>query len=120
MTIKLGQGLRRDAGGNVPQVEAPAGRLVQIPPGSSGQQEAAALEQTGQDVQDIANAQITKDLQAQAAGPIENPVEMGNSFENVIKTLCRAIPNIGVLVVINALFFALSFVAFVRYDVRSE
>lgn len=28
-----------------------------------------------------------KDLQEQAAGPIENPVEMGNSFENLIKTL---------------------------------
>jgi cytochrome c peroxidase len=28
-----------------------------------------------------------KDLKAQAAGPIENPIEMGNSFENLIKTL---------------------------------
>jgi len=27
------------------------------------------------------------DLQEQAIGPIENPVEMGNSFENLIKTL---------------------------------
>lgn len=27
------------------------------------------------------------DLQEQALGPIENPVEMGNSFENLIKTL---------------------------------
>ncbi len=30
-----------------------------------------------------------KDLQDQAAGPIENPVEMGNSFENLIKTLSK-------------------------------
>jgi len=28
-----------------------------------------------------------KDLQEQAAGPIENPVEMGNHFDNLIKTL---------------------------------
>ncbi len=28
-----------------------------------------------------------KDLQEQAIGPIENPVEMGNSFDNLIKTL---------------------------------
>ncbi len=28
-----------------------------------------------------------KDLQEQAAGPIENPIEMGNSFENLIKKL---------------------------------
>ncbi|MEE8588197.1 MAG: cytochrome-c peroxidase [Sulfurimonadaceae bacterium] len=28
-----------------------------------------------------------KDLQEQAIGPIENPIEMGNSFENLIKTL---------------------------------
>jgi len=28
-----------------------------------------------------------KDLQDQAAGPIENPVEMGNTFPNLIKTL---------------------------------
>ena len=28
-----------------------------------------------------------KDLQEQAAGPIENPVEMGNTFDNLIKTL---------------------------------
>jgi cytochrome c peroxidase len=28
-----------------------------------------------------------KDLQEQAAGPIENPLEMGNNFKNVIKTL---------------------------------
>ncbi|MCF6173631.1 MAG: cytochrome-c peroxidase [Campylobacteraceae bacterium] len=28
-----------------------------------------------------------KDLQAQASGPIENPVEMGNNFPNLIKTL---------------------------------
>ncbi len=28
-----------------------------------------------------------KDLQEQAAGPIENPVEMGNTFENLIKKL---------------------------------
>ncbi len=28
-----------------------------------------------------------KDLQEQALGPIENPLEMGNSFENLIKTL---------------------------------
>jgi cytochrome c peroxidase len=28
-----------------------------------------------------------KDLQEQAAGPIENPVEMGNNFQNLIKTL---------------------------------
>ena len=28
-----------------------------------------------------------KDLQEQAEGPIENPVEMGNNFENLIKTL---------------------------------
>ncbi len=28
-----------------------------------------------------------KDLQEQAAGPIENPVEMGNSFKNLIETL---------------------------------
>jgi cytochrome c peroxidase len=28
-----------------------------------------------------------KDLQDQASGPIENPVEMGNSFANLIKTL---------------------------------
>jgi len=28
-----------------------------------------------------------KDLQEQAAGPIENPVEMGNSFANLIETL---------------------------------
>ncbi len=28
-----------------------------------------------------------RDLQEQALGPIENPVEMGNSFENLIKTL---------------------------------
>jgi len=38
--------------------------------------------------------------------------------ENVIKTLCRALPNMVFLIVINALFFVLSFVAFVRYDVR--
>lgn len=30
-----------------------------------------------------------KDLQEQAAGPIENPVEMGNNFENVINTLSK-------------------------------
>jgi len=30
-----------------------------------------------------------KDLKEQAAGPIENPVEMGNNFENVIKTLSK-------------------------------
>lgn len=28
-----------------------------------------------------------KDLQAQVEGPIQNPVEMGNSFKNLIKTL---------------------------------
>ena len=31
-----------------------------------------------------------KDLQEQAAGPIENPVEMGNTFENLIKTLKKS------------------------------
>jgi len=31
-----------------------------------------------------------KDLQEQAAGPIENPVEMGNTFENLIKTLNKS------------------------------
>ncbi|MEA3331712.1 MAG: cytochrome-c peroxidase [Campylobacterota bacterium] len=30
-----------------------------------------------------------KDLSEQAKGPIENPVEMGNNFENLIKTLKR-------------------------------
>ncbi len=31
-----------------------------------------------------------KDLREQAAGPIENPIEMGNSFENVIRTLTKS------------------------------
>jgi cytochrome c peroxidase len=31
-----------------------------------------------------------KDLQEQAAGPIENPVEMGNNFDNLIKTLNKS------------------------------
>jgi len=31
-----------------------------------------------------------KDLQEQAAGPIENPVEMGNNFDNLIKTLKKS------------------------------
>jgi cytochrome c peroxidase len=31
-----------------------------------------------------------KDLKAQAAGPIENPVEMGNNFENLIKVLNKS------------------------------
>ena len=31
-----------------------------------------------------------KDLQEQALGPIENPIEMGNSFENLIKTLAAS------------------------------
>lgn len=31
-----------------------------------------------------------RDLKSQAEGPIENPVEMGNSFENVIKTLTHS------------------------------
>jgi len=30
-----------------------------------------------------------KDLKEQAKGPIENPVEMGNNFENLIKTLSK-------------------------------
>jgi ABC-type transport system involved in multi-copper enzyme maturation permease subunit len=38
--------------------------------------------------------------------------------ENLIKTLCRALPNMVLLIVINALFFVLSFVGFVRYDIR--
>jgi cytochrome c peroxidase len=31
-----------------------------------------------------------KDLQEQAAGPIENPVEMGNNFDNLVKTLNKS------------------------------
>ena len=31
-----------------------------------------------------------KDLKAQAVGPIENPVEMGNTFENLIKVLNKS------------------------------
>lgn len=31
-----------------------------------------------------------KDLQEQAAGPIENPVEMGNDFDNLIQTLKKS------------------------------
>ena len=31
-----------------------------------------------------------KDLQDQAAGPIENPIEMGNTFENLIKVLNKS------------------------------
>ncbi len=39
---------------------------------------------------------------------------------DTIKSLQRAIPDLSLLLFINVLFFALSFVAFVRYDVRSD
>lgn len=38
--------------------------------------------------------------------------------ESLIKALHRALPHITLLIFINALFFALSFVAFLKYDVR--
>ncbi|MBA7687979.1 hypothetical protein ES703_96453 [subsurface metagenome] len=37
-----------------------------------------------------------------------------------LKSLQRAIPDLGLLLFINVLFFALSFVAFMRYDARSD
>jgi hypothetical protein len=39
---------------------------------------------------------------------------------NLLKSLQRAIPDMGLLVFISIVFFALSFVAFVRYDARSD
>ncbi len=41
------------------------------------------------------------------------------SRSDTIKSLQRAIPDLSLLLFINVLFFAFSFVAFVRYDVRS-
>ncbi len=38
---------------------------------------------------------------------------------DIIKSIQRAIPDLGLLLFTNVLFFALSFAAFVRYDVRS-
>jgi len=38
--------------------------------------------------------------------------------ESVVKALRRTIPHIMLLIFINALFFTLSFVAFIKYDVR--
>tara|TARA_R110000772_G_scaffold251027_2_gene365899 strand:- start:2931 stop:5231 length:2301 start_codon:yes stop_codon:yes gene_type:complete len=49
MAIKLGQGLKRDAGINAPRVEAPLAREPQLPSNSAGQLEAAALESLGND-----------------------------------------------------------------------
>ena len=43
-----------------------------------------------------------------------------NYRPGVAKSVKRAIPDIALLVIVNILLFSLSFVAFVRYDVRSD
>jgi ABC-type transport system involved in multi-copper enzyme maturation permease subunit len=43
-----------------------------------------------------------------------------NYRPGVAKSIKRAIPDIALLVIVNILLFSLSFVAFVRYDVRSD
>ena len=40
--------------------------------------------------------------------------------DNAGKSFLRTLVDLGILVFVNVLFFGLSFVAFIRYDVRSN